>query len=499
MIGYLNLQNLLTITAIVVSILGTSVSAAHAQFVQYSREPNQATVYTFSISPKSPQPPLMQYRLYPTYSEQFPGNAAPLYQRAILLISQKTAKLESPNEYWQKIDDWRVVPLDQLPLDEVEQVVQTYSGALQEASYAARRSFCDWNLPLREHGVDIFSVLLPEIQEMRTVARLLALRIHLRLAQGRLDEAITDLQTGYAMARHVGNRDFLVNALVGIAIGSMMHEQLLMAISVDSTPNLFWSIVNQPRPLIDIRYAIDVERNSFITVFPELKEASTNIGDQAYWDQQLLAVINRVESLKSNQPIDAMGGNFFELDWNQLAYRAAVISQVPRAKQELIDEFGYPQAEVDSMPGSRAILLYSRQTFERNRDAQFAPLGLPYYQAKQFYPDDAQFAFDLTTGDPLGLSQLLLPATLQIQQAAARAIRWTAMLQTIEAIRDYAAIHGTLPESLDKVDHLPILNNPFDNKPFTYQWQAETPSEATLAGDSSEIVPIHFQFKLRQP
>lgn len=483
--------------AIPLSVLAMLAASAHAQFVQNSGGANAVITYSFSISPKSPQPPLMKYRLYPTFSEQSPGNAAPLYQRAILLISQQSANLESRVEYWQKVDQWRVLPLDELPIDEVERVVESHAGALQEATFAARRKYCDWNLPIREHGVDIFSVLLPEIQEMRTVARLLALRIHLRLAQGRLDEAITDLQTGYAMARHVGNRDFLVNALVGIAIGSIMHEQLLMAISVDSTPNLFWSIVNQPRPLIDIRYAIDVERDSFITIFPELKEASTNIGDQSYWDQQLSAVINRVESLKSNQPISALGGDSFELDWNQLAYRSAVISQVPRVKQELVDEFGYTQAEVDAMPGSRAILLYSRQTFERIRDAHLAPLGLPYYQAKQFYPDDAQFAFNLTTGDPLGLSQLLLPATPQVQQASAREMRWTAMLQTIEAIRDYAAIHGSLPESLDQVDHLPIPNNPFDNKSFTYLWQAETPSEATLVGDS-EIVPIHFQFNLRQ-
>lgn len=492
------LRNCLTAATIVASILGAFVSSVHAQFVEYSSGPGAVVTYTFSVSPKAPQPPLMKHRLYPAFSEQFPGNAAPLYQRAILLISQKSGKLESPIEYWQKIDEWRVLPLDQLPLDEVEQVVQLHSGALQEASYAARRSFCDWNLPTREHGVDLFGVMLPEIQAMRTVARLLALRIRLRLAQGRLDEAVADLQAGYAMARHVGNRDFIVNALVGIAISSMMHEQLLTAISVDSVPNLYWSIVNQPNPLIDIRNAIDVERDSVVTIFPELKEAKKSIGDQEYWNQLLLDVIRRVERLRSNKPISLLEDDSSEFDMGRLAYRTVVFSQAARVKEELVEQLGYRSDEVDAMPGSRAILLYSLHAFERQRDAYLAPLGLPYYQAKTFYPAANQFSEDLTSGDPLGISQLLLPSTLQIQQASVRDIRWSSMLQALEAIRDFAAAHGKLPETLDQVDRLPIPNNPFDNQPLRYQWQADKPWEATLEG-TSDVLPLRFQLTLRQP
>ncbi|MCC9605985.1 hypothetical protein LOC68_20160 [Blastopirellula sp. JC732] len=478
--------------AIFFSILVLSIcsSSAHAQFFEQSTGENATLTYTFSLTPKSPQPPIMKYRLYPSYSEQVPGNAAPLYHRAILLISQHSAHLKSPLKYWQEIDEWRLTPLEELPIDEVETVVNSYSSSLQEASFAARREHCDWNLPIKEHGVDVFSVLLPEIQEMRTVARILALRIRLRLAQGRLDDAIADLQTGYAMARHVGNRDFIVNALVGIAIGSIMDEQLLTALSVDSTPNLYWSIVNQPTPLVDIRNAIDVERDNIVTVFPELKEAENNIGDQAYWDQKLQDVIARNQLYQSNPRQN-------ELDLMNLAYRAAIFSQVERVKQELVDKFGYDKRAVETMPGSRAILLYSYRHFQRLRDQYIAPIGLPYHQAQQFYPADNQISRELTVGDPLKLAETLLPSLATFQNSAARQDRWYAMLLAVEAIRDYAAIHGELPESLDAV-RLPIPKNPFDDQPFTYQRQADAQTNATLEGVSARL-PLRFQITLRQP
>lgn len=471
-------------------VLSVCVAPAHAQF--YQREPGPAgkLIYTFSISPQAPQPPIMKYRLYPSYSERVPGDAAPLYHRAILMLSQRSAHLKSPLEYWQEIDDWRVMPLDKLPLDKVETVVDSYSSPLQEATFAARRATCDWNLPIQEHGVDIFSVLLPEIQEMRTVARLLSLRIRLRLAQGRLDEAIIDLQTGYAMARHVGNRDFIVNALVGIAIDGIMDEQLLTALSLPSTPNLYWSIVNQPNPMVDIRNAVDVERDSLLRVFPELLEANSDAGDQAYWDRKLQEVIKR------NQLLQGEAGSE-KIDLSTLAYRAALFSQVDRVKRELVDTYGYDQQDVAAMPGSRALLLHSRLHYERVRDEFVAPLGLPYYQAQKFLPPNSRLSFDITAGDPLKLTELLLPVFGTFQGSAARQACWHGMLQTVEAIRDYAAEHGELPASLSDL-RLPIPHNPFNGQPFAYQRQADDRSQATLEGTAANL-PLLFQITLRQP
>lgn len=479
-----------------VMALGILAPVAQAQMLYTDSSPSPNTItHTFDISPKAPQPPIMKYRLLPSHYELTPGNASQLYHRAILLTSQHTANMENPMEYWQKVDQWRSTPLESFPIDEVETLLNTHNGALREASYAARRSYCDWELPTREHGTDIFGVLLPEIQEMRTLARLLSLRIRLRIAQGRLDEAFEDLQTGYAMARHVGNRDFLVNALVGIAIAGIMHEQLLEAISQESTPNLYWSLVNFPSPVIDIRNAVDVERDGFLIMFPELLEAEQAIGDQVYWDQKLTEVITRTRQLVSASNIGAPHG---VKEWEALAYRTAVFSQVPRVKQELVEKMGFDQEEVNAMPGSRAILLYSLNNYKRLRDEFLAPLGLPFYQAVNFYPDDDRLSSNITSGDPIALASLLLPSSVQVQRASVRDQSWVDMLRATEAIRDHAAKHGSLPETLDQVDGLPIPMNPFTNEPFIYTRDENNPSQATLEETQSHL-PHRFEITLRQP
>jgi len=493
----LSLMQWLFSTATWLICLAFGVSLAQAQFVVYGTTSDAPTVYTFSVSPRSPQPPTMKHRLFPTHAERFPGNAAPLYHRAILLISQNNVRLESPTEHWQKVDNWRTLPLEEFPIEEVERFLEMYTPSLQETSFGARREYCDWGLPTRENGEDILAVLLPEIQEMRTVARLLALRIRLRLAQGRLDEAVADLQTGYAVARHVGNRDFIVNALVGFSIESLMHEQLMTAISLEETPNLYWSIVNQPTPLIDIRNAIDVEIENFKSVFPELIEAQKDIGDRVYWDRKLLDVIDRVQRFKSNSGYPSGNESTSDFNWEATAWQGMVYSQVDRIKKELIEDLKFDRDMIEAMPGSRAILFYSYHNYPRVRDTYLAPLGLPYAQAKKFYPGNDFFSLDPTVGDPLGIPQLLLPATGSFQRASVHAKRWHAMLLALEAIRDYAAKQGQLPKTLAEVDHLPVPNNPFDDQPFRYVRDEQKPSQATLEGVGAPGAPIQIRFTVR--
>lgn len=483
--------------------LGFWSMPAHAQMLYSSlsdgnKAPATAT-YSFEISGKSPEPPIMKYRLLPSHSELTQGNAAQLYHRAILLMNQANFNLDRNRDdgghTWQQIDQWRTVPLDELPIEEAEELLRSYENSLHEASFAARRSYCDWELPTREHGTDLLSVLLPEIQEMRSLARLLALRIRLRMIQGRFDEAIYDLQTGYAMARHVGNKDFLVNALVGIAIGAMMDEQLLNVISYESTPNLYWSIVNLPSPRIDIRNSIAVEQDTFKVVFPELLEAANSSASEDYWDQKLMEVIDRSRTLIAQL---RMKGNDGPVDWELLAYRTAVYSQVPRIKRELVESFGYDAGKVDAMCGSQAILLYSLNDLKQTRDQILAPFGLPYYQAKRFYDAEPKLSSSLTQGDPLMLSKALLPSLPTVHQAATRDACRLAMLQATEAIRDYAHKNGELPSSLDQVTDLPIPMNPYTNHPFLYSRAPDNPFHATFEENNSTL-PQRFEITLRKP
>ena len=68
---------------------------------------------------------------------------------------------------------------------------------------------------------NLIAVLLPDIQQVRTTARLFAVRTSYRIAQGNIDGAIEDKLTIHRLGRQVAMSGPLVQYLVGIAIEGM--------------------------------------------------------------------------------------------------------------------------------------------------------------------------------------------------------------------------------------------------------------------------------------
>src|SRR5437764_2740461 len=80
---------------------------------------------------------------------------------------------------------------------------------------AARRQTGDWQYTLDEGN--IFELLLPDVQEMRTQFRMLALKARVEMAEGKLDEALLTLETGLSFCQQVTNAPFIISCLVGLA------------------------------------------------------------------------------------------------------------------------------------------------------------------------------------------------------------------------------------------------------------------------------------------
>ena len=106
------------------------------------------------------------------------------------------------------------------PREEAGKFLKPCETVFQEVEAGARSEQCDWGLTekLRKTGV---STLLPDVQEMRSIAVLLQLRIRYELAEGRTDKAIRTIRTGFALARHVAHQPSLICALVGLAIEAL--------------------------------------------------------------------------------------------------------------------------------------------------------------------------------------------------------------------------------------------------------------------------------------
>lgn len=99
---------------------------------------------------------------------------------------------------------------------------------------AARFESCDWQLPVREGNY--IAMLIPEVQQTRTYARLLSAKAHLEIVEGKYDEAVRTLQCGYSEARHVAQGPTLVSGLVGVTIAAIMSNQVQQLIQQPDAP-----------------------------------------------------------------------------------------------------------------------------------------------------------------------------------------------------------------------------------------------------------------------
>jgi hypothetical protein len=150
-------------------------------------------------------------------------NAAPLYQRAFesLAVDKTIREEHSP----------AADPLTADPAaPEVATILARHAATLDLLRRAADKPGCrfdrDWSRP----SIDM---LLPEVQEMRWAARLLALAARKAAADGDGPQAIADVIRIHRLGVHVAGEPILVSGLVGQAIAS-----LALATLADVLPRL---------------------------------------------------------------------------------------------------------------------------------------------------------------------------------------------------------------------------------------------------------------------
>ncbi|GAA4420909.1 hypothetical protein [Bremerella cremea] len=449
--------------------------------------------YDIELHAVAPKPPVLEVSLLPPLSEKQPGNAAPLYYRAILSASQKFQQMKDPQDFWADWESWMKMPLDEIPVAKLEERLEPFQEALRETAMAARRSTCEWDFPLRESKTEIMQIYLNEVQECRSLARLLMLRIRGNMAAGKRAEAIADLQTGYALAQNVGGRGFFVNHLVGLAIAQQMHRATLELIALEDSPNIYWSLTMLPTPLIDSKHALDTEMNLLRSMFPEIYHArdSKENFSRSYWDEQLRSLVNRwIEQQPKSDGKPSGGNNLLQ----SLAYQGMALSQAPRIKKELVSEMGYTQKVVDAMPDSRAVLLHAAIKCDQIRDEVFAPFGLPYYQAAKFYEQSKQHQRTDGFFAPESLVTSWIGSSKYVHIAIARNDQWIEALRFIESLRDYAAAEGVFPARLDELSGLPAPNSSYTGKPFEYERDKKDP---TIARFSMGEAGYFYEFVLK--
>lgn len=441
-------------------------------------------VVEMTLHPAHPPRPALKYRLLPQFVDQTSGNAAPMYMKAALHLAQANLS----DETWEKVNRWgRETPPDQLPLEEVRGTLEQVADALHHVELGARRNRCDWDLPIRDEE-NVLEISLIELQPVRNLERLLGLQARFQIAQGELDEAVGTLQTGYAMAAHIGKDSTLVSGLVGMASADIMTHQVETLIQLPDAPNLYWPITALPHPLVDLRDEFHLEEAIGHLLFPELREAKhaelSPGRSQALLDQ-FVAKCNALAELASSK--DGAAQRITPEQLIEIAY--------PTARQSVIAR-GRSEQEVDAMPQVRVLLIHALEGYEELRDELFKWSHVPYWQSLEGIEQaQARLAAEGQKLENLPIASLLLPALGKARSAVAKTQRNLDALRCIEAIRLYAAGHdGNLPERLGDVTEVPIPTNPATGKPFPYRLEGTT---AILdAGGPPETSPRQYRLKM---
>jgi hypothetical protein len=468
---------------------------AHADEPANIKRPQTTTqAIELSVPPAAEPRPALKYHLLPWTSERTPGNAAQFYYRAILSL-----RLHD-KEYWQKYHDnhdaWLSSDERQFPRQDVADWLAAQGTALAELKVATHREYCDWDYRIQDlRGMDTINFLLPEVQQSRDLGRVIQLRAHLELMDGRVDDAFATLGLGYQLAHDVARTPFIVNNLVGVAIAGIMNAELPLLFE-RSDANYYWAIRSLPQPLIDLRTALQFEMNSPAQLFPYLKDPETADHTPDEWRRLVVGTIANLENLA--------GGGSARPDWQSELIAAAMMTKLyPVAKAALI-ESGLGRERVEAMPVAQVVAIHTSRATQYAFQEAFKLALLPYDEAMRRLPIVAQrLKKDIVTPEAVFSGQagipivsILLPSVQAVLRAEVRLVRDLAALAAIEAIRMHAAETGKLPAALAEITVVPVPTNPATGQPFPYKLDAAS-GTATLEAPQIEAPQEARQYVIR--
>jgi tetratricopeptide (TPR) repeat protein len=420
------------------------------------------------VQPTAAPKPALRYQLLPELREMNPGNPIQGYMKCFA----EQYNFFHSKQATENRDKWLDAPLKELPLKEL----QDYGGsALRLADWAARLDTPDWQI-LLELKAEGYRLLLPDLQQLRDLAKALKVRCRAELAQGRFDEAIRTIKTMLALGRHLGQHPTLIGNLVGLAVVRLAMDTLEEMVQQPGCPNLYWALTDLPSPILSVRMGVRGERLFLLTEVASLNEKAPMSS------AQIEEVIGRFQQMM-RWGADADSPKRDVKKW--LTSRAEDKTYLRAARARLV-ESGLDARAVEKFPPLQVILLDEKLTHDVLRDQQLKAMALPYWQAAQV------FARDQPTKEAMEASLLsgFIGSCDVALKAQVRADQRVALLRAVEALRLHAAANrGQLPARLADLS-VPVPLDPVTGKPFSYQREG---NKATLRGTLPKgLDPKHY-------
>lgn len=445
------------------------------------------------VQPAAEVVPALKYKLYPDRWDLKSDSALLHYNRAVI------AYLQLPDDTQRKwtSSEWLSGEGDgEKPTQEdLADAVGSMEFMYQEIHALAMSEDFTWDHRLRKlTGPDVYLYQLNDVQEIRSLARMLQLKARLRILQDDSEGAIETIADGIRLAEFVGQGETLIHKLVGMAIQSMMRNSLEDLIGTPGCPNLYWALASIPRPLHNINESVLWELDNVSRIFPVLGRAENGIWSDDQAKSEWKKIIDDFSVLEGSVGAD------------HTAIRTALAiigaTQVEESKQQL-RQSGMSPEDVDKLPGLQAVLIQTAQQMRKLGDN----LGKAYLLPRETSRDLSQrqqtrFNEYLQTNRRASLagiiSGLLFPAVQQAAEAELRTEMYYHRLMTAESLRMYVAENQRLPESLDKLVALPAFPDPYTGQHFEYLVEkTQAGAVVTLKSAGPKNYPKGMTLKLR--
>ena len=174
------------------------------------------------------------------------ADAYPLYEKAITGIG---------SGFPSHVPDLLKIEGAGFPLEEAVQILESFAMPLTQLEVGSQCRRCTW--PKVKVGA-----MVPQLNELRHLIFLVALKARVQIEQRHFTEAVTSLQVGLALTHHLGQAPLVIQGQVAIAMGSIMARQLKLWIQTPGAPSLYGAIAVLPPSFVDVNKQFQYEADN---------------------------------------------------------------------------------------------------------------------------------------------------------------------------------------------------------------------------------------------
>ena len=428
------------------------------------------------LSPKQIDEPFLAQRIFPDDSRRHPGNAA--------VVAMRLCCEKNPDAWEQLVRNSKLhIALSKENFSAEQARADVPSPDIDELRRAAFCREADWEYPV-DANVPHEEIVISDAADLQVILRGLAVHCRADIADGDLTSALDKLTSGLGMVAHLQNTSLPISKMLQAKNLDMYLDVIEEAIQHESAPNLYWALTALPDPLIDIQSLPDWIRRGpwrHIRALDDLNEKRS----EEQW-----------RSIRLQMGLFTIPTVFFpgtpDADEVRQRYRSFV-----QAGRTALSDQPELRTEVGTMSDDEVAV--------RHFIHQYMILGDAYVRAFLLPPKDglpllrqSMREFRSDKGREIGD---MIPNLSELYLSVWDNRRRIAALRVVEAIRNHAARHERLPNSLGDIEELPIPDDPVTGRPFIYE--AEDDDTANISGPAMELpdndpVTLHYRLRIRQ-